>query len=131
MWMWVGDSVIIYDYCFIFWEVWDIIGFNYCGGVVFIGVMCYGELEVVLYVEKWFYNISWMVMIEVVIDGGLICDLYVVFGEELDNGVWVVCLYYKLFVCWIWVGGLLMVLGGLLCLVDLCYCCCKLLLEVG
>ncbi|TBN55630.1 cytochrome c-type biogenesis CcmF C-terminal domain-containing protein, partial [Salmonella enterica] len=39
-------------------------------------------------------------------------------GEELDNGAWAVRLYYKPFVRWIWAGGLLMALGGLLCLAD-------------
>lgn len=119
-----GDSVDIYEYCFIFCDVKEVIGLNWCGGVVIIGVMCDGKLEMVLYVEKCYYNIVGLMMIEVVIDGGIMCDLYVVFGEELENGVWVVCFYYKLFVCWIWVGGLMMVLGGLLCLFDFCYCKC-------
>lgn len=60
-------------------------------------------------------------MMEVVIDGGLMCDLYVVLGEELDDGLWVVCLYYKLFVCWIWYGGVFMVIGGIFCMFDFCY----------
>ncbi|ENZ9712688.1 cytochrome c-type biogenesis CcmF C-terminal domain-containing protein, partial [Salmonella bongori] len=39
-------------------------------------------------------------------------------GEELDNGAWAVRLYYKPFIRWIWAGGILMALGGLLCLAD-------------
>ncbi|ETJ32418.1 Cytochrome c-type biogenesis protein CcmF, partial [human gut metagenome] len=37
---------------------------------------------------------------------------------ELENGAWAVRLYYKPFVRWIWAGGLMMALGGLLCLFD-------------
>ena len=45
-------------------------------------------------------------------------DLYAALGEELENGAWAVRLYYKPFVRWIWAGGLMMALGGLLCLFD-------------
>lgn len=62
-------------------------------------------------------------MIEVVIDCGIMCDFYIVMGECLDdNCFWVVCIYYKFYVCWIWVGGLLMVIGGVLVISDKCYC---------
>lgn len=49
--------------------------------MVDIEIICNGKLEVMFYVEKWFYNVSKMGMIEVVIDWGFICDLYVVLGE--------------------------------------------------
>lgn len=41
-------------------------------------------------------------------------DIYVALGERLDTLNWSARLYYKPFVRWIWAGGLLMVLGGLL-----------------
>ena len=50
--------------------------------------------------------------------GGITRDLYAALGEELENGAWAVRLYYKPFVRWIWAGGLMMALGGLLCLFD-------------
>lgn len=125
VWMCFGDSIDIYCYYFVFNGVCNIVGFNWIGGEGIIVVICNGCLEVMLYVEKCFYIVSWMMMIEVVISGGLICDLYVVLGEELSDGSWVVCLYYKLFVCWIWYGGVLMVFGGLCCMFDLCYWMCK------
>ncbi|HAC7427006.1 TPA_asm: heme lyase CcmF/NrfE family subunit, partial [Salmonella enterica] len=113
-----GDSVTIHDYRFTFREVRDITGPNYRGGVALIGVTRHGEPEAVLHAEKRLYNTSRMVMTEAAIDGGLTRDLYAALGEELDNGAWAVRLYYKPFVRWIWAGGLLMALGGLLCLVD-------------
>ncbi len=57
-------------------------------------------------------------MTEAAIDGGITRDLYAALGEELENGAWAVRLYYKPFVRWIWAGGLMMALGGLLCLFD-------------
>lgn len=62
-------------------------------------------------------------MIEVGIYVCISGDVYVVLGELLGNNVWVVCVYIKLFVCWIWLGVLLMVLGGFVIVVDCCFCC--------
>lgn len=116
-----GDSVDIYEYRFIFRDVKEVIGSNWRGGVAIIGVTRDGKSETVLYAEKRYYNIVGSMMIEAVIDGGITRDLYAVFGEELENGAWVVRFYYKLFVRWIWAGGLMMALGGLLCLFDFRY----------
>jgi cytochrome c-type biogenesis protein CcmF len=34
------------------------------------------------------------------------------------EGAWALRLYYKPFIRWIWAGGLLMMLGGLVCAAD-------------
>ncbi|WP_260292703.1 heme lyase CcmF/NrfE family subunit [Sedimenticola hydrogenitrophicus] len=58
-------------------------------------------------------------MTEAGIDAGLFRDLFVALGEPLgDEGAWSVRLYHKPFVRWIWLGGLLMALGGLLAAAD-------------
>ncbi len=116
--MQAGDSVEIHDYRFTFRDVKDITGPNYRGGVATIGVTRNGKTEAVLQAEKRFYNSARSMMTEAAIDGGITRDLYAALGEELDNGAWAVRLYYKPFVRWIWAGGLLMALGGLLCLGD-------------
>jgi len=113
-----GDSVAIHDYRFTFRDVKDITGPNYRGGVATIGVTRNGKTEAVLQAEKRFYNSARSMMTEAAIDGGITRDMYAALGEELDNGAWAVRLYYKPFVRWIWAGGLLMALGGLLCLGD-------------
>jgi len=47
------------------------------------------------------------------IDPGLFRDLYVALGEPIgSDGAWSVRVYVKPFVRWIWLGGLLMMLGG-------------------
>jgi len=50
------------------------------------------------------------------INVGIFRDLYVALGDELPGGAWAVRIYYKPFVRWIWAGGLLMMLGGLIAL---------------
>jgi cytochrome c-type biogenesis protein CcmF len=58
-------------------------------------------------------------MTEAAIDRGIIRDLYIAMGERLDNSdAWAVRLYYKPFVRWIWAGGLLMSIGGILAISD-------------
>jgi len=39
-------------------------------------------------------------------------------GETLGNGDWSLRLYYKPLVRWIWLGGILMGIGGLLAAAD-------------
>ena len=45
-------------------------------------------------------------------------QLYAVLGEEAEDGRWQVRLWWKPFVTWIWLGGLLIALGGVLALVG-------------
>jgi cytochrome c-type biogenesis protein CcmF len=45
-------------------------------------------------------------------------QLYAVIGEEADNGRWQVRLWWKPFVPWIWFGGMLVALGGVLALIG-------------
>jgi cytochrome c-type biogenesis protein CcmF len=60
-----------------------------------------------------------MPMTEAGIDAGLTRDLFVALGEPLGkDGAWAVRIYYKPFVRWIWLGGLIMSLGGILAVMD-------------
>ncbi|MEP6938424.1 MAG: heme lyase CcmF/NrfE family subunit [Rudaea sp.] len=54
------------------------------------------------------------------IDPGLLRDVYVALGEPVDpaSGAWAVRVYVKPFVRWIWLGGLLMMLGGFTAAAD-------------
>ncbi|EOV9656229.1 heme lyase CcmF/NrfE family subunit [Cronobacter turicensis] len=116
--MTAGDSVDIHHYRFVFREVRDAQGPNWRGAVGIIDVLRDGKPEATLRAEKRAYNSNGVVMTEAAIDGGLTRDLYAALGEALDDGSWAVRLYYKPFVRWIWYGGLLMALGGLLCMLD-------------
>ena len=113
-----GDSVDIHDYHFVFRGVQALQGPNYSGGSGVIDVTRNGKPEATLYAEKRFYSVARTMMTEAAIDGGLTRDLYAALGEELDNNSWAVRIYYKPFVRWIWLGGLFMALGGILCLLD-------------
>jgi len=64
------------------------------------------------------YRVQQNPMTEAAIDPGLTRDLYVSLGEPVDGGAWIVRVYYKPFVDWIWGGCVLMALGGLLAATD-------------
>ena len=60
-------------------------------------------------------------MTEAAIDSGLTRDVYVSLGEKLDDGpnpAWAMRVYHKPFVSWIWVGCLIMALGGGMAALD-------------
>lgn len=71
-----------------------------------------------LHPEKRIYRVQTMPMTEAAIDAGLTRDVYVSMGEPLADGAWIVRIYVKPFIRWIWGGCLLMALGGLLAATD-------------
>jgi cytochrome c-type biogenesis protein CcmF len=68
--------------------------------------------------EKRIYDVQQMPMTEAAIDTGFARDLYVSLGEPVGGGAWIVRVYHKPFVDWIWGGAFLMALGGLLAVSD-------------
>ncbi|WP_373767929.1 heme lyase CcmF/NrfE family subunit [Glaesserella sp.] len=114
----VGDSVQILDYNFTFKGIRDSNGPNYIGGTADIEISRNGQYEAALQAEKRFYNVSRMSMTEAAIDWGFTRDLYAALGERFEDGSWALRLYYKPFIRWIWIGGLFMAFGGILCMAD-------------
>jgi cytochrome c-type biogenesis protein CcmF len=58
-------------------------------------------------------------MTEAAIDAGLTRDLFIALGEPLDQqGAWAIRIYYKPFIRWIWLGAIIMALGGLFAASD-------------
>ena len=57
-------------------------------------------------------------MTEAGIDGGLGRDLFVALGEPVGGGAWSVRVQYKPLVRWLWLGAIVMALGGLLAASD-------------
>ena len=70
--------------------------------------------------EKRRYLSGGNVMTEAGIHAGWFGDTYIALGEPLDasQGAWAVRLHYKPLVRWIWLGAVLMALGGMLAILD-------------
>ena len=77
--------------------------------------------EVLLQPEKRRY-LRGQVMTEAAIDAGFFGDIYVSLGEPLTESArpdsWSLRLYHKPFIRWVWLGALMMMLGGLLAAAD-------------
>jgi cytochrome c-type biogenesis protein CcmF len=76
-----------------------------------------GHLDGRLEPEKRVY-LSGMSTTEAAIHSTIDKDIYVSLGEPLNDGSWSVRVYYKPFVNWIWMGCVVMALGGILAASD-------------
>ena len=77
------------------------------------------EKVAALHPEKRLYTVQNMPMTEASIDEGVFRDLYVAMGEPIKgSNAWAMRVYYKPFIQWIWMGVLLMTLGGGLAATD-------------
>jgi cytochrome c-type biogenesis protein CcmF len=103
---------------FLFQGTQSMRGPNYRADQGLFKVMKDGKQVAVLHPEKRVYLVQRMPMTEAAIDWGFTRDIYVALGEPLSDGAWSVRVYYKPFIRWIWIGGLLMALGGLLSATD-------------
>ena len=66
--------------------------------------------------EQRIYKTEHIAISKTATDINIFRDLYIALGQPLDNHNWSVRLYYKPFVRWIWAGGFLLAIGGLLSL---------------
>ena len=114
----VGESYELGGYTFTFKGATHLKGPNYEGDRGEVVITQNGRLVTTLYPEKRNYR-SGMPMTEAGIDAGLTRDLFVALGEPLgEDGAWAVRLYHKPYVRWIWLGALIMALGGVLSAAD-------------
>lgn len=114
----VGDTVTLQGYTFRFNGVEDVVGPNYKGSRGTLEVSRNGKPVSTMHPEKRIYVASGMPFTESAIDYGFTRDLYTALGESLDGGAWSVRLFHKPFVVWIWVGAVLMALGGFMAITD-------------
>ena len=113
-----GDSEQVGRYTFQFEGIREIQGPNYTSDQGVITVLKDGKPYSVMKPEKRLYTARGNVMTEAAIDPGLFRDLYVALGEPLEGGAWAIRLQFKPYVRWLWLGGLLMTLGGFLAAID-------------
>lgn len=62
--------------------------------------------------EKRVYTVGDRVMTEAAINVSFFRDVYLALGERFEDGTWIVRIYIKPLVRWIWLGGIMMFLGG-------------------
>ncbi len=113
-----GDTAEIAGYTFAFRDLRDLNGPNYTA--------VEGEFEITrndaqvarLRPQKRIYRVQTSPMTEAGISVGWTRDLFVALGDDLGNGAWSVRIQYKPLIRYIWLGALLMALGGLTATTD-------------
>ena len=114
----IGDAVPIGGYQFTFRGVEDVTGPNYEAIRGIFDVSRAGEFIAVMTPETRVYDTSPQSTTEAAIRPTLTSDLYAVIGDPEGSGGWAARLYHKPLVHWIWLGAILMAVGGIVSLTD-------------
>jgi cytochrome c-type biogenesis protein CcmF len=110
----INDNTSIQNYKIVFNEISDIQGPNYLA--IRGNFLVYdAEKNIVtkLKPETRYYPVTNNTTTEASIHTNLLRDLYIVLGEGNMNEGWIVRIYYNPLVVWIWIGALIVFLGGL------------------
>jgi len=113
-----GQSLVVGTYEVRFEGVDHQQGPNYVADRGHLRVLQHDRQLALLHPEKRLYASGGQVMTEAGIHARLNGDVYVALGESLGNNAWAVRVHIKPFVRWIWLGGLLMALGGFVTAAD-------------
>ncbi len=118
-----GERIEVAGYDFLFQSVEQVRGPNYIAQQGSFAVFTTAddvdaEPFTTLRPEKRRYLATGNMMTEADIDGGLFRDLYVALGEPLGDGAWSVRVYVKPYISWIWLGAMMIALGGLIAVFD-------------
>ncbi|MFC2992312.1 MULTISPECIES: heme lyase CcmF/NrfE family subunit [Halomonas] len=114
-----GDSVQVAGYTFTMTGLTERRGANFLADRAVIEVQRGdSNRRFTMSPEKRLYLATGMPMTQVALRPGLFRDLYVAMGEDLGDGSWAMRVQYKPFVRWLWLGALLMSIGGVLAVAD-------------
>jgi len=113
-----GDTLDMAGYNFQFKGATEVTGPNYRAQEGTIVVRQNDEELTTLKPQKRLYLVQRSPMTEAAIDASLNRDLFIAMGEPLGNGEWSIRIQYKPLIRWIWLGTIIMALGGLLALSD-------------
>lgn len=114
----VGDELAVGGYRFTLAALEERTGPNYTAVVARFNARSGDGALIPLAAERRHYMPRDVIMTEAGIAPGIWRDLYVSLGEPLADGGFSVRLNYKPLVRWIWLGALLMALGGAVTLAD-------------
>jgi cytochrome c-type biogenesis protein CcmF len=113
-----GESVEVADYSFELRELRNVEGPNFSAIEGQIEIRKNGKFVGELRPQKRTYLVQQNPMTEAGILASLHRDLFVALGDPLGNGAWSVRLQYKPMIRLIWLGALIMALGGLIAASD-------------
>ena len=114
----LGDTATVAGYQMRLDKIDEVRGPNYKAQRATLSISQGGKPIATLTPDRRVYNVSGSPMTEVAIDRGLLRDVDVALGDPVSATAWSVRLHHKPFVNWIWIGCVLMALGGGLAVLD-------------
>jgi cytochrome c-type biogenesis protein CcmF len=113
-----GQSVELQGYTFAFKSTRPVQGPNYDAVEAEVAITRDGREVATLHPQKRTYRVQTMPMTESGIHVKWNRDLFVAMGEDLGAGAWSMRVQYKPMVRYIWLGALIMALGGIVAVTD-------------
>jgi len=113
-----GESIEIGKYEYEMRELRDVAGPNYSAREAVIEIRRNGQFVAEVRPQKRQYLVQKSPMTEAGIDAGWNRDLFVALGDQIGANVWSVRVQYKPMIRFIWLGCLVMALGGLIAVSD-------------
>jgi cytochrome c-type biogenesis protein CcmF len=113
-----GQSAQIAGYEFTVVQTQQVKGPNYDAIEGTVRITRDGKEVTVLHPQKRIYRVQTSPMTEAGIDGQWRRDLFVAMGDDLGNGIWSYRIQYKPLVRFIWLGALIMAIGGFIGVLD-------------
>lgn len=113
-----GGSAEVGDYTVVFNYIGERQGPNFRAEYGEFDVFLDGKQVASLHPEKRHYPVGMSVMTEAAIDAGLFRDVFIAIGERISDEAWAIRLQYKPLVRWLWLGSLVMAIGGFLAISD-------------
>ena len=113
-----GESVTLEGYDFLFKSTRQVQGPNYDAVESEVVITRDGREVATLHPQKRVYRVQKSPMTESGIEVDWNRDLFVAMGDDLGAGAWSVRVQYKPMVRFIWLGALVMALGGLIAVSD-------------
>ncbi|MFQ5784540.1 MAG: heme lyase CcmF/NrfE family subunit [Alphaproteobacteria bacterium] len=113
-----GESVAVAGYLFTFKGAREVPGPNYTAQRGEFEVTRGGRAVARMWPEKRLYPVQRMPTTEAAIHTTWLADLYAVIGDPTEDGGWATRIYHNPLVPWIWLGAVVMVIGGGISLSD-------------
>jgi len=113
-----GQSAMAGEYQFRFDNIETVEGPNYDGFRGHVTVLRKGVVVTTLAPEKRHYWVQGTVMAKAAIAAGWNRDLLAALGEDVGNNAWSLRLQYRPLIRFVWIGALIMAIGGLTTLWD-------------
>jgi cytochrome c-type biogenesis protein CcmF len=113
-----GESIELKGYTFNFNKTGVVQGPNYNAVQAEVVITRDGKTVASLQPQKRMYRVQTSPMTEAGIEVDWNRDLFVAMGEDLGDGAWSVRVQYKPMVRFIWLGALVMALGGFIAITD-------------